>query len=146
MRIHFREHKVRGTRMTENGGNGWFSLIAAMPSPENGERVNVGLAIHDGKRLSVLYDSDLPRLAGLLSAPDRHGFAMLLEAIARLAAEGKGLDEIREGFSPQIAFAEPRALLMPPTSKVIESLRKHYIQGPGSTVGTYSSPLCGVGF
>ena len=118
--------------MPEQLSHYWYAFLAASPTPETGEAVNIGLVIGNGKAFSLEYEPHLPRLAGLVAADQRHVYEAILAPLKERIAASGGVPEaeLRAMLGSQLRLQSRRALLHEPNQRVLKILRAHYLQTP----------------
>lgn len=100
----------------------WYSLIAASPRPEFGERVNIGILFGNGRRARLAYLPRLPRLAPLVGSDELAVFSEMIKALERSVSDGADLALLRQAAGPQLQIGDPRRLYAEPDERVRQLL------------------------
>jgi hypothetical protein len=113
-----------------------YRLIYFQPDPEDGERVCVGLLFRDKREYSLVYDSFFPRLSCIAPRSEKSILKLYLDEFEESLRSATPEDEriIVKKYEPQIIVSEERALLVPVTSGLKQTLLERFILGPSHLV------------
>jgi hypothetical protein len=108
----------------------WYSLVAASPTPENGEQANVAVVVGNGQASHIRFKKNLPRLSGL-AAPDLvQIFERVLGSVKERVDRGLDVATLRSMIGPQMRVMERVALFQQPSDELLDRLVRRYLESP----------------
>jgi len=116
--------------MSETLPKWWYALVVASPKPEDGEAVNVGLIVGDGRPERMEYLPGLPRLKGLVARDEGAVLEEILASVSKQVAAGIDLPWLESTIGPQLRISAVRQLYEQPDERVIRLLTRRLLKSP----------------